>query len=220
MKCNYCDAGKYLSYKGSKGPLECVPCSEGTFSTLQGATSGESCDVCRAGQFSWQGAVECLKCAPGSYQSGLGMYDCTLCAEGKYSTVTSAVLFSECRDCNFGSFSLSGQSSCLNCSVGSYQARSGASECVFCSAGKYSDVIGTLECKQCSAGSYSKLNVSACTTCQSGKFSTALGHSGSCTTWTKCKVFNFSLKWKTIARRQVQNLIECAYNISLIHQKL
>ena len=192
MECKYCDAGKYLTYRGSRDPLECQPCKAGTYSSTQGATMEVLCHVCSAGRYSWKGAVICSQCAAGTYQSGLGMtstHDCLLCDKGKFATTRNAVEYSECKDCNVGSFSSGGQSTCVQCSVGSFQASKAASECIFCSAGKYADISGSIECKLCYAGSYSNLNTSVCTGCQSGKFSTAIGSGGSCNTWKKCKSF-------------------------------
>ena len=195
MRCENCDSGKYLSYRGSKNPSECLLCSAGTYSTASGVSSINTCQFCQVGYFSNEGAEKCMDCGSGMYQTGIGassVSDCKPCDHGKYSRASNASAFSECVACDAGSYCAIGCSVCLNCSVGTYHSSTGGYECTACSKGTYSNETGGSSidtCKLCHAGSYSYSNSSTCTQCLSGTFSTALGHPGPCSSWKSCQLF-------------------------------
>jgi hypothetical protein len=195
MRCEYCESGKYLSYRGSKSLSECLLCSSGTYSTASGVSSSNTCQFCQPGYFSVQGAEKCVDCGFGKYQTGIGasaISDCVLCENGKYSQASNASALSECIACHAGRFCAAGCSVCLNCSAGTYQTSTGSHICTACMGGTYSNETGASSvgmCKLCHAGSYSFSNSSACTQCLSGTFSTAVGFAGKCSSWKSCQLF-------------------------------
>ena len=57
-------------------------------------------------------------------------------------------------ECNEGTYSLSGATICISCSIGTYNNVSASSNCESCSIGTYSSESGSTICNDCSAGKH------------------------------------------------------------------
>ena len=97
--------------------------------------------------------------------SGLGSNKkaCAACASGKFGKMVHAPHVAR------GLYPF--QSSCMDCPLGKYQARSGHTHCRWCDPGQVTDkTSGSVRCQSCSAGKYAH-EATQCRRCPGGKFS-------------------------------------------------
>ena len=182
-----CPVNQYWSYPDCAACTSCggnPRCSE----SPSGSVGWENC-VCSPG-FTGPDHNNCVKCAGGKYKSVASSSVCTNCPAGKYSTIGASV----CTDCPAGTYSAStGATDCQNCSVNT-QSLVGSTaltsclcspgftgpdhnNCVNCAGGKYKSDPGFSVCTDCPVGKYSILGSSVCTDCPDGKFSSTVGAS-------------------------------------------
>ena len=127
----------------------------------------------------------CVSCPAGSYQTGVGMINCSQCNTGKYSTGTGSSTDSACVLCRVGTFQtgygLFSATNCSSCNPGTYQASPGQSTCTACNPGKYLIDYGlasSLNCTVCSSGTHqSGFGFSVCSLCSQGTYQTGRGTS-------------------------------------------
>ena len=72
-----------------------TPCPAGHY-------GASNCDPCPAGSYSDYGSYECTLCAEGYYSSSVGQSACTACPSGTYSTVIGATSSDTCLACPSG----------------------------------------------------------------------------------------------------------------------
>ena len=117
----------------------------------------------------------CTACEAGSFKSVNGSSVCTLCLPGKFSNHTAMTSVLGCGDCEAGSFSEAGSSSC-SCGFG-YTMPRGSVDCMACAAGTFKGFIGSEACLSCSAGKYSSasgaISNQSCVLCPENSFSNA-----------------------------------------------
>ena len=166
------------------GAATCAACTKGA------AGTGGSCTDCVAGtQQTATGQSACTDCVAGKWsdtdaaQSDAG---CTACGAGKASAATAAQS-DVCDTCDDGATSDDGAATCVGCIkgkagtggfcdacvAGTQQTVVGQSVCDVCADGKWSDVTvaqSAAGCTACGAGTYTPNDVSACVSCEPGKF--------------------------------------------------
>ena len=139
------------------------------------------------GAILWEELETVLTCGSGAYAADT-KYECKLCSAGKYQSGIGMISDSSCLNCTAGSFSSSiGASFCVFCDVGKYSENFGATSdlaCSECGIGKYQTGYGTnhqTQCSSCPAGSFSnQRGVSACLLCDAGTFSAVSGSISNC----------------------------------------
>eukprot|EP00960_Hanusia_phi_P007195 204737-Hanusia_phi.AAC.1 len=97
------------------------------------------------------GALSCIKCEPGTFQTTGGQTFCQWCEVGKFQNQ-------------------SGNSFCMQCEKGTYNNQTNQSICLECEQGTYENEIGKETCKQCPKNTTSKpksLSISDCQ-CKTG----------------------------------------------------
>ena len=157
-----------------------MACSFGKYST----GSAGSCATCLIGNFCSDGAI--YACSAGTYQPNIGQGSCLACVAGSYcvQAATSLLLCddgyfsnpyaksaSDCFLCNAGSFCKGG--ALLLCSAGKYQSLKGQTSCVNCVIGSYCPQ-GSVSPTPCPVGKYSistdAASAGSCTTCAAGTY--------------------------------------------------
>ena len=101
---------------------------------------------------------------------------CQSCVAGTYTSFDGA---SVCMLCLYGSFALTGSTSCSRCGPGSYSAKNGSESCIDCSTGHYASYMGATICSPCALNVDSNLN-STNITCVS------INNNSLCTMNNKC----------------------------------
>eukprot|EP00291_Cryptomonas_curvata_P030263 CAMPEP_0172213704 /NCGR_PEP_ID=MMETSP1050-20130122/37741_1 /TAXON_ID=233186 /ORGANISM="Cryptomonas curvata, Strain CCAP979/52" /LENGTH=635 /DNA_ID=CAMNT_0012894567 /DNA_START=2385 /DNA_END=4289 /DNA_ORIENTATION=+ len=116
--------------------------------------------------------------------------NCSLCAEGTFSTVLGAASNETCISCGPGTYQ-SGKGavvrhSCTDCSSGTYQDWTGMSSCMLCRSGTFQTGQGMTNegnCTLCRAGKYQTGQGMAleasCTLCLAGTYQTGFGMTNS-----------------------------------------
>ena len=97
--CEACSAGKYKSFVGNDG---CLDCAAGTFASPGSAI----CTECAAGRFSTIGAGSCQACPAGRYSPSIAATSldaCIKCSVGTWGNQTAASQISACMPCVPGS---------------------------------------------------------------------------------------------------------------------
>ena len=178
--CFHCPAG----WSSEAGSTKCQSCEAGTFSSVIGA----ACQNCAAGQYRQSKKEDakgnltdestdpttCVNC-PAGWSSDTGSTKCQSCEAGKYGDAVGAVA---CKNCNSGQYRTRDEedaTSCVPCSVGTYQDRVGQASCFPCIPGSINDQVGQDQCKDCVAGEYRGPDDKAdkCLECAIGDYSTA-----------------------------------------------
>ena len=151
---------------------QCSICQEGTFSNLVGGIcldckpgyssnikEGLDCQKCVPGRFSNSlHNINCVACQAGYYIGEEGSDDCKPCKRGKYSIISGSDSLLNCLDCDEGSISFLGQTSCQICQLGKWAKN--RKKCIDCSRGKYSsklNIISDSDCELCPIGKYNDL---------------------------------------------------------------
>lgn len=169
--CAMCPPGTYADQPGLSECVECdkslvalgygntmcVPCTEGVPSA-----DHMTCTTCSPGTYHDIGKGECVKCAPGKFQSLSGETNCAMCDVGSFSSSEGSVT---CENCPlFQSTSGKGKTVCM-CDIG-MQPRSAvysdqvqtqdsillssmSEKCEMCIDGYYKDSVSDTSCKEC-----------------------------------------------------------------------
>ena len=102
ITCIDCPTGKYGDSSGLYLLKKCKQCEQGRYSNKTGLTNLQDCIRCPLGKYSLSYAMtsenDCKLCLTGKYKNNMMNLECSLCERGKYS--------------------LSGASSCTECSAG------------------------------------------------------------------------------------------------------
>jgi hypothetical protein len=145
------------------------------FDQIPGAYVGEAgedtaCNLCLENQYRSfdMNATLCISC-PQGWMSSSGSAKCQACESGRYGNVTGG----GCKDCTAGLYrgASDGPTSCLLCSIGTYQDNDAQASCLPCIPGAYMDEQGeALKCKLCSEHQYRSYedNATACVNCPEG----------------------------------------------------
>lgn len=199
--CSDCPAGTYADVGGTKSAAACTSCPAGTSSSALGATSIDTCVSCSPGSSAAARSPSCALCAAGFYEELSGQGSCDPCPGGTYSSAVGSDTSSTCSICPAGSFSSTNSTSCRPCPAGRYENETGSAVCDACPAGTASPVVGALNdtvcstcpagtysiagsgvCTSCPAGTYNEFpEMSSCTPCEAGFFSSALGATSNAT---------------------------------------
>jgi hypothetical protein len=100
---------------------------------------------------------------------------CLNCPPGTFVETPRNQALSDCIGCPTNSTSFAGSSLSIHCTcVVGYTGPDGG-PCVACEAGKYKASTGSANCTVCEAGRYSFTSAGACSKCDLGKFSAAVG---------------------------------------------
>ena len=185
--CEICPVGTFTNKIGSSS---CKLCQLGYSNENKGS---ESCKKCSSGKFTnILGSGTCNNCLPGFFSNNPGSHNCSQCISGKYSITTGSNNRFDCLDCEQGRFSLSGETNCKVCELGTF-SKKGVS-CEECPNGRYSNILGinyAEQCKLCSKGKYStKTSLQAeseCINCPLGRVGVYAGAKDN-TTCIKCNV--------------------------------
>jgi syndecan 4 len=161
LVCQACQAGKY---KSDSGNVACENCLAGKYS----ATTW-SCSACPAYSTSPAGSSAVTACTCNVGYGGPAGGPCTVAVSCNTAYYRNTI--NVCVACQSGKYNdLLGQTTCKNCSAGTYSsatAQSTATTCQNCLAGTYSNLPGSSVCTLCTAFSTSPTASSACT-CNSG----------------------------------------------------
>ena len=145
------------------------------FDQIPGAYVGEAgedtaCNLCLENQYRSfdMNATLCISC-PQGWMSSSGSAKCQACESGRYGNVTGG----GCKDCTAGLYrgASDGPTSCLLCSIGTYQDNDAQASCLPCIPGAYMDEQGeAVQCKLCSEHQYRSYedNATACVNCPEG----------------------------------------------------
>jgi hypothetical protein len=191
--CAVCPLGTWVNTDG-----DCQNCPAGSSSTTVNARDASACIGCPAGSYSATDGAVCTGCPAGKYGTTVGATSCTeSCPAGTYSATIGASDDSTCLNCSSGSYSSDGSATCTSCSAGKSSATVAATSintCIACTAGTYSG-LRAATCSNCPIGSYSSVvgatSIGICTNCVAGKYGITLGavDSGTC---TKCIIGTYS----------------------------
>jgi hypothetical protein len=191
--CVVCPLGRWVNTDG-----DCQNCPAGSSSTTVNARNASACIGCPAGTYSATDGAVCTGCPAGKYGTTVGATSCTeICPAGTYSATIGASDDSTCLNCSSGSYSNDGSATCTSCSAGTSSATVAATSintCIACTAGTYSGSRAAT-CSNCPIGSYSSVvgatSIGICTNCVAGKYGITLGAVDS-STCTKCMIGTYS----------------------------
>lgn len=166
--CATCPPGKITETDG------CQNCPGGQYTS-----SAETCQLCAIGKFAISG-LPCTVCAAGRYQNEEGQEECKDCLAGVTATgcevCASGTYGSDCESCPQGFWSLAGQESCSECSIGLYQDQQGKDSCIGCAPGKYVEELGAIKCKKCVSGKFQPSErAGICIDCLKGTYAEETG---------------------------------------------
>lgn len=171
--CRACAPGSYTDRAGQPA---CTACPADTYNPAPTGASLTACLACPANAASPQNSSlltqclcnlgyagepgqSCTPCAPGQYRENGAVYICEACPPNTFSVRVAADSAGTCLACHANTSSGAGSGS--------------QRECV-CNPGLYADA--ELSCAACAGGTYAPdFNSSACTPCEPGKFSAAVG---------------------------------------------
>ena len=151
----------------------------------------------------------CIRCPPGTYQSGQAMTaesGCVECWPGTYSAEVGANTSLACLLCTAGTYSqlvgLSSVADCTYCGLGVFSTTLGANStktCQVCRPGKFQTTTGVETekgCLPCAAGTFSNVyganSSDVCVPCSAGEYQSALGLTGGDGSCTLCAVGTYS----------------------------
>ena len=171
--CRACAPGSYTDRAGEPA---CTACPADTYNPTPTGAALAACLACPAHAASPPNSSLLTQCLCGLGYAGEPGESCTPCAPGQYRE-NSAVYI--CEACPPNTFSVrvaaDSAGTCLACHANSSSGAGSGSqrECV-CDPGLFADA--ELSCAACAGGSYAPdFNSSACTACEPGKFSAAVG---------------------------------------------
>ena len=128
--------GGAILWDSTEPPIIAVWCSEGSWGQPYPDMTAQPCIKCAAGTYQsgvgMLGKVSCSACPAGTYSETFGMSSCSSCPAGKFATGIGANNSGTCTDCAIGNFSLSPATSCLVCAPGTFSNITGASACFQC----------------------------------------------------------------------------------------
>jgi hypothetical protein len=163
-----CSLGQVLNY--ATVPYACTSCPMGRF---QNQTNVVDCIDCISGTFTNStGQSSCLPCAPGFFSTSAASQSCSSCGAGFFSNVSGFASNCTSNACPLGTFSVSGQSYCTNCSSGTFAATTGRSSCAICPSGTFATSSGQSFCGTCPYGTYAIDGSSTCLSCPAGTYTT------------------------------------------------
>jgi hypothetical protein len=202
--CKDCSTGKYQVQVGQASCSACAVCGIGQLRKNCGWASTGTCADCTPGKFkattgSWQS--KCTQCMDGRYQDEAGQASCkqctacgagsslascgkssrgkcTACRAGTFKSVTGS-WNAPCEECQRGTVSAPGKSSCDACPTGEYQPLYGQAKCIGCSScagGTFRQHCGVASGGQCAACEDGAFKVGAqdwdtqCRVCATGRF--------------------------------------------------
>ena len=153
--------------KGQVGVSNCTDeravkkCDEGTTSP-EGSGSAKKCtsgggNTCAAGTFLNKETEECAACPFGFYSATEGAVECFRCAEGTFAGQKNA---KQCTDCPSDWFTTNtGQANCTRCGDGRVTNAQGLQvSCSICFPGKYEEMgANTRSCTQCPSGAFANV---------------------------------------------------------------
>jgi len=122
-----------------------------------------------------QGAVNCLKCNPGTYASSSGKITCDPCEDGTYQPETNATT---CIAVKGGQVVAGGGSTAVIVPLGSKIDANAPSGFEACEAGTIGNTPPDESCEDCPTGTSSTPGATTCQACDKGKFNNNNG--GTC----------------------------------------
>lgn len=144
--CKTCEAGQYSESKAAKAiENTCQNCPSGQ---AQYSIGQISCVACNPGRYANVGGLSsCKPCGTGKYQGGYGKTSCASCGGGKYQNQIGQ---SGCKSCPAGYESISSLFDvyCGECEAGTY-SEDGWTTCKRCDTGRYTDKTAQGSCKSC-----------------------------------------------------------------------
>ena len=164
----HCPDGSIFNPK-SENVDYCDECPAGTYQFAL------LCIPCLPGTFQDNpGKTQCKECPAGSVQKKLGQKECKLCPTG---TMQDRKGKTHCIDCPEGRYqNLEGQAQCKQCDVGTYNNEQRAITCELCPAGTYQHNMGQTHCDKCSEGTYqNELGKTGCKSCIPGEVQAMFG---------------------------------------------
>jgi len=184
--CSDCIANTYQPNAVAILNTACLSCPSNSISSAVSPLL-ESC-MCNSG-YSGPNGGSCTACYMGKYKSLPGPQQCTNCNNATYSSATAATTYSTCLECPLNSSSSMGStarsdchcafgfstlklgqpdSSCQQCTKGTYNQILDAEACSKCTAGKYSSSFGSVSvetCLECPVNTYSGEGMPQCDAC-------------------------------------------------------
>ncbi|KAJ6232315.1 hypothetical protein M0813_04835 [Anaeramoeba flamelloides] len=131
--CDYCPPGKYNDMEGSVDISFCIACPVAHYSDHYGAISNETCKPCPKGTWNDQGGLislgKCIDCSPGEYNDLDASTKCQICGIGTYPNIK--------------------QTTCLNCSAGTFASKAGSEVCESCPSDSININTGATKCFKC-----------------------------------------------------------------------
>ncbi|CAG5113265.1 Oidioi.mRNA.OKI2018_I69.chr2.g7385.t1.cds [Oikopleura dioica] len=198
LECQICDAGSYCpaaTESTQVTSLKCpsghycpegtmskfqFPCQNGTYNEFEGKYSPNDCIKCTEGHWCGEGTTNPTPCPDGRYYKNdtsligaRNVDECDLCPGGKYCTTTGS------SDCDPGTYSRPGQTSCKPCVAGSY-CPTGTSEKamlndLICPAGKFCPEGSENALLDCEEGFYCPKGTDQQLKCFPGTYNTQRG---------------------------------------------
>jgi hypothetical protein len=185
--CIPCEAGGYCLGTTATAGIR-SPCPVGRFNSATGSTTAHACLPCPVGKFGLEGekTSQALACTESCATGKFGKPNVEKPDLGGETQVETRNDESSCDECTAGTYNNeNGQTACKDCSKGTYndqEARTSITDCQNCDSGKYSDQVrasSSTDCQNCTAGSWSSTqgatNITQCIDCETGKYSTEPG---------------------------------------------
>eukprot|EP00937_MAST-01D_sp_MAST-1D-sp2_P001103 g1103.t1 len=164
-------------YQESEGRAFCVACAAGKSGDAARPKTSEDkqCIVCAAGTFqAGVGTGSCVTCDAGRYQETPGQLACKECPPGRYSLARA----SHCKECDRGRFGdeqapRGSPAHCAECPKGQFQDRRSRTFCIVhtnCTLGQMivagASTTANRRCAQCPPGRYQdEANAQGCKAC-------------------------------------------------------